>query len=86
MQILDLSLKLLAHILRLCPQGVRHAARAVLDPAFDLGRRQVELAAGSGHRRLALDHLEGQHRLAQGGPALEVFLHHLAKRCCSRSS
>ena len=38
-------------------------------------------AAGSGYRRLALDDLKDQRRLAPGGPTLDLFFHHYAHRC-----
>lgn len=83
-QVLQLSLVLLTHIFRLGAQRVLQAALAVLDPALDLGRGQVELPTGRSHRRLALDDLKGQRRLAPGGSALDLFFHHFAHRCLLR--
>lgn len=74
LQVLRLPLVLLAHILGLGSQGVFPAAFAVLDPAFDFRRSQIELAAGDGHRRLALDDIKDQRRLTPGSPALESLL------------
>ena len=58
LQVLELALVLLAHVLGLGPQGVLHTALAIFDPALDLGRRQVELTAGRSHGGLALDDLK----------------------------
>lgn len=72
---------MLAHVLGLGTQRVLHAALAVFNPALDLGRRQVELAAGRSHGGLALDDLKDQCRLAPGRPTLDLFFHHFAHRC-----
>ena len=72
-------------VLRLGTRGILHAALAVLDPAFDLRRGPIELPAGCGHCRLALDDLKDQRRLAPGGPALDPFFHHFAHQCLLRT-
>jgi len=45
LQLLELALVLLAHVLRLGAQRVLHPALVVLDPALDLRRWQIELPA-----------------------------------------
>lgn len=69
LQVLQLALVLLANVLGLGSPAVLYSPLAVLDPPLDLGRGQVELAAGSSRRRLALDNLKDQRRLALGDPA-----------------
>jgi len=44
LELFQLALVLLPDILRLRPQGILHPPLAVLDPALNLGRRQVKLA------------------------------------------
>lgn len=80
LQALQLPLVLLAHILGLGSQRVFHTMLAILHPAFDLRRCQLELPTGSGPRRLSLDDLKDQHRLSPAGPALDLFFHHFAHR------
>lgn len=80
LQILHLPLVLLTNVLGLCPQDVLHASLDILNPAFDLGRDQVELGAGRSNRRLALDDLKNQRRPTPRGPTLDLFVHHFAHR------
>nr|WP_206416660.1 hypothetical protein [Xanthomonas axonopodis] len=71
-----------AAVFGLGPQRVLQAALTFLDPAFDFIGRQVELPAGQRHRRLPLDDLQHQRRLAPGRPALDLFfVHHCTHRC-----
>src|SRR5690606_27955296 len=80
LEVLELTLVLFAYVLGLRPQGVLHPPLAVHDPALDLRRRQVELPAGLGHCRLALDDFQNQRRLPPCRPTLDLFFHHLAHR------
>lgn len=71
------ALQLPLVVFRLGPQHVLRAALAVFGPAPNFRWSQIELVAGRGHRRLALDDLKDQRRLAPGGPALDLFFHYL---------
>lgn len=48
LQVLQLALVLLPHVLGLGPQGVLHAPLAVLDPGLDVRRRPIKLPARLG--------------------------------------
>jgi hypothetical protein len=63
---------LLSDIQRIGPQGVLHAALAVIDPLLDLRRRRIVGSAGLGNRRFTLNNLQHQGALALGGPTLDV--------------
>ena len=65
-------------------RNIRHCPRAPRLESWLAGvyeRRGGPLPAGGGDRRLALDDLKDQRRLAPGGPALDLFFHHFAHRC-----
>src|SRR3546814_13176515 len=62
LQILELTLVLLAYVLGLGPEGILHARLALIDPVLDLRRRKIELSARLRNRGLALDDLQYQRR------------------------
>jgi hypothetical protein len=76
----QLALVLLWDILRIGPQGVFHAAPAVIDPLLDLRGRQIVRPAGFGNRRFTLNNVQHQRAFALGGPTLDVVFHLRAHR------
>src|SRR3546814_14779695 len=78
LQILELTLVLLAYVLGLGPEGILHARLALIDPVLDLRRRKIELSARFRNRGLALDDLQYQRRLPARCPTLDFFFHHCA--------
>src|SRR5690606_38485489 len=84
LQVLELALVLLAHVLRLGAQRVLHAGFGMLHPFLDLGRRKIELPTRLRNRGLALDDLQHQRRLAPRRPTLDFFFHHHAHECLLR--
>lgn len=48
---------------------------ALIDPALDLRRRQIELSARLRNRGLTLHDLQHQRRLAARCPTLDLFFH-----------
>lgn len=76
LQVLELTLVLLAHVFGLGAQRVLPYPLAVLDPVLDLRRRQFELPARLRHARLTLDDLQHQRRFPPCRPAFDLFFHH----------
>lgn len=59
------------HVLMRGPQGALNRTLPVINPALDLNRRQINLPTCSCHRRVGLDDLKEQRRLAPGDPLLD---------------
>lgn len=74
LQILNLALVLLAHVLRVDRQGVHHAALVILQPNLDCRGLQVICPTGLGHVGLALIDLQHQRSLVLGCPATDLFV------------
>src|SRR3546814_13046986 len=55
LQILELTLVLLAYVLGLGPEGILHARLALIDPVLDLRRRKIALSARLPTRGLRSD-------------------------------
>ena len=58
-------------------QGILHPLLGVVDPSFDLGRRQIIGPAGFRHRGFALNDLDHKGGLSLGCPAFDGLVHTL---------